>query len=54
MALPSAALYWHMGETTMRLANFRPRKDKGENRTLLMGWGLPGVGCFTKEDYLER
>ena len=31
-ARPSTAEYWHIGETTMRLASARPRSAKGSNR----------------------
>ena len=37
LAQPSSAEYWHMGETTMRLASSRPASRKGENKALLMG-----------------
>jgi hypothetical protein len=35
-ALPSLALYWHMGETTMRLARVNSRRDKGQNKARLI------------------
>src|SRR3954453_231967 len=39
LALPFSALYWHMGETTMRLAKVRPASSIGEKRLLGMGCG---------------
>src|ERR1700720_2125983 len=33
---PSSALYWHMGETTMRFATGRPARRMGENKALVM------------------
>jgi hypothetical protein len=35
-ATPSLALYWHMGETAMRLARSRSASFIGENRALVM------------------
>src|SRR5262249_26562671 len=35
-ATPSSALYWHMGETTMRFASSRSASLMGENRALVM------------------
>ena len=32
LAQPSSAEYWHMGDTTMRLASSRPARRKGENK----------------------
>src|SRR5258708_38673502 len=34
LALPSSALYWHIGETTMRLASVSSRKAIGVNSGL--------------------
>src|ERR1700756_778178 len=42
LAEPSSAEYWHIGDTMMRLASFRPRNSIGENRALMLG--NPGVG----------
>src|SRR5580700_4771484 len=42
LAEPSSAEYWHIGDTMMRLASFRPRNSIGENRALMRG--NPGVG----------
>src|SRR3954469_13587618 len=39
VALPFSALYWHMGETTIRLAKVRPASSIGENSLLGMGCG---------------
>src|SRR5215813_5491244 len=43
VAEPSSAEYWHIGETMMRLARFRPRNWIGANRALMRecsgGWG---------------
>src|ERR687898_544909 len=38
VALPFSALYWHMGETTIRLAKVRPARSMGENRLLGMAF----------------
>src|ERR1700694_593001 len=35
-AQPSSALYWHMGEITMRLANSSPASRIGENNVDVM------------------
>ena len=35
-ATPSLALYWHIGETAMRLASWRSASFIGENRALVM------------------
>jgi hypothetical protein len=35
-------LYWHIGDTTMRFGNVRPRMVMGENRTLAIAKPL---GC---------
>src|SRR5476651_402039 len=48
LAQPSSAEYWHIGETTMRLASSRPASLRGEKRALLMGshnsgWERRGV-----------
>src|ERR1700730_10810097 len=40
LALPSSALYWHIGETTMRLASVRLRNVTGVKSEL--GMDLPG------------
>src|SRR6185437_13518281 len=42
LAQPSSAEYWHMGETTMRLASSRPASRIGENKTLIGGSGFWG------------
>src|SRR5215467_4015880 len=34
LAEPLSELYWHIGDTTTRLARVRPRSVIGENRTL--------------------
>src|SRR5215470_6328168 len=39
-ATPSSALYWHMGETTMRFASSRSASLMGENRALVMSHAL--------------
>jgi hypothetical protein len=36
VALPSSALYWHIGETTRRFENSTPAMRMGENRELVM------------------
>ena len=36
LAQPSSAEYWHIGETTMRLASSRPATRKGVNKVLGM------------------
>src|SRR5665213_621590 len=36
LAQPSSAEYWHIGDTTRRLASSRPASFRGEKRTLLM------------------
>ena len=38
-ATPSSALYWHMGETTIRFASSRSASRIGENRALVMSHG---------------
>lgn len=35
LARPSTALYWHMGETAMRLGRVTPRREKGENNRFM-------------------
>ena len=35
VAEPSSAEYWHIGETMMRFASFRPRNSIGENSVLM-------------------
>ncbi len=47
VALPSTALYWHIGDTTMRFCNVRPRNVIGENTALVNGAKL-GVGAVAK------
>src|SRR6266404_521343 len=42
VAQPSTALYWHMGETTMRLSNSTPPSLIGENSVLGMRCGPCG------------
>src|ERR1700683_2964879 len=43
VATPSAALYWHIGATTMRFGSSRSASRMGENRALVMAahgrWG---------------
>src|SRR5262245_16560651 len=39
-ATPSLALYWHIGETAIRLASSRPASRMGENNTLVMQLSL--------------
>jgi hypothetical protein len=36
VAAPPTAEYWHIGDTTMRLANFSSRNENGENRDVDM------------------
>src|SRR5882762_7577155 len=36
-ATPSLALYWHMGDTTMRLASVRSASRIGEKSALMLG-----------------
>src|SRR6266571_8985346 len=36
LAQPSSAEYWHIGETTIRLASSRPAMRKGVNKVLGM------------------
>src|SRR5712691_2069498 len=38
LAQPSSELYWHMGETTMRLSSSRSASRIGENKALVMGF----------------
>src|SRR5664279_2523382 len=48
VAQPSTAEYWHMGDTTMRLARVSSRRVRGENRVvdMVMLWvtDCRGVG----------
>src|SRR5476649_2615037 len=37
LAEPLVELYWHIGDTTTRFGNVRPRMVMGENRTLAIG-----------------
>src|SRR5471030_2138984 len=37
LAEPLLELYWHIGDTTTRFGNVRPRMVMGENRTLAIG-----------------
>src|SRR5882757_5992107 len=37
VATPSLALYWHMGDTTMRLASVRSASRIGEKSALMLG-----------------
>src|SRR5262249_13592520 len=41
-ATPSLALYWHMGDTTMRLASVRSASLIGEKSALMFVWRLLG------------
>src|SRR5207247_4071 len=41
LATPSSAEYWHIGDTTRRFFNVRPRSLIGENRALMRG--VPGI-----------
>src|SRR3977135_1632435 len=43
-ATPSSALYWHMGETTIRFASSRLARRMGENRELVMAHAVMGGG----------
>src|SRR5277367_4864873 len=43
-ATPSLALYWHIGETAMRLASSRSASFIGENRALVMADHMLGGG----------
>src|SRR5215472_19203564 len=43
LATPSSALYWHMGETTMRLSSARSASRNGENKAEAMGAVFPTV-----------
>src|SRR5215471_16619087 len=49
LAQPSSALYWHIGDTTMRLSTSRPANASGENKALVMGArsvvGCEALGC---------
>ena len=55
LATPSLALYWHIGETTMRLARLRSASRNGENRALVMTitWG-GGDDCGSKRGAIGR
>ncbi len=45
VATPSSAEYWHIGDTTTRFFNVRPRSLIGENRALMRGSsGMGGRG----------
>src|SRR5215467_2067645 len=44
LAEPSSALYWHMGETTMRFSSSRSASLIGENRAAVMDGGRRGKG----------
>src|SRR5208282_730840 len=54
-ATPSLALYWHIGETTMRFARLRSASCKGENRALVMErHAYPRrSGCKGKDDAVQ-
>src|SRR4029077_943129 len=47
LAEPSSALYWHIGDTTMRFSSSRSASLIGENRVLVMGrwddWPVEGL-----------
>src|SRR5947209_16489128 len=45
VALPSIALYWHIGATTMRLGKVRPRRAIGVKSWLVIMF--PGVIALT-------
>jgi hypothetical protein len=45
-ATPSSALYWHIGETTMRLARLRSASRNGEKSALVMPCHIGG-NCFS-------
>src|SRR5215469_9488336 len=47
LAEPSSAEYWHIGDTMMRLASFRPRNSIGENRALMLGKSGAGGSAGT-------
>src|SRR6185436_19504957 len=42
LATPSSALYWHIGEMTMRLSSERSASRSDENRAEAMGGQLSG------------
>ncbi len=44
VAEPSSALYWHIGDTTMRLASARPRRAMGVKSWLGMEVRKVGMG----------
>src|SRR5215468_9136903 len=52
-ATPSLALYWHMGDTTMRLASVRSASLIGENSALMIVWRLLG-GLLGDDASLRR
>src|SRR5260221_13127656 len=47
VATPSSAEYWHIGDTTTRFFNVRPRSLIGENRALMRG--SSGMGGRRRE-----
>src|SRR5215467_8770608 len=53
LAEPLLELYWHIGDTTTRLGNVRPRIVIGENRTLAIGTTSFQCGEF-KDRYGRR
>src|SRR2546423_14363471 len=59
-ATPSLALYWHMGDTTMRLASARSASLIGEKSALMFVWRLLGdlfgddVGVRWARDHRDR
>ena len=52
VATPSSAEYWHIGDTTTRFFNVRPRSLIGENRALMRGssgkWEGDGGSVVTR------
>src|SRR5947208_1788637 len=59
-ATPSLALYWHMGDTTMRLASVRSASLIGEKSALMLAWRLLGdlfggdAGLRRARDHRDR
>src|SRR5262244_1415798 len=50
LALPSSALYWHIGETTMRLGRVMSRKLSGVKRGLGIGAHAPVARAIYRGD----
>src|ERR1700693_1201543 len=53
LAQPSSALYWHIGETTMRLDSSSSASRIGENNALI-GWGSLWLGRLKAWDRDHR